>query len=131
MTQLLKALCITLITLTPLAYAEESNMPRPPWLHPEVLQAALEIGLDDIQGPQFRTAVTAFLENFNSDARRVLNRGGMDMERKIASRRRGRVKKMNKTMQALLTQEQFPRYEVYRDLMLAKMDAQSGARRRR
>ena len=108
-----------LLALSPAVFAQEGA----PWTHPDVLKAASDVRMSQDQRPQFRRAVTAFLEGFNSDVKRLLNaRSPHDLPRKIASKRRHRVKEMDKTMQAFLMPGQIPAYEAYRDLLLQKMD---------
>ena len=117
-----------LLALAPPLIAQEDT----PWTHPDVLKAAIEIRMTQDQSPRFRSAITTFLEGFNSDVKRLLNvRNPNDLPRKIASKRRARVKAMDAEVQEFLNEEQMPAYEAYRDLLLEKMDESAAKRRRR
>ena len=119
---------LSLSLLLPLAHGEEET----PWTHPEVLRAALQIGLTPDQQPQFREAVREFLEGFNSDVKRLLNSRDLDdLPRKIASKRRARVRAMDEQMAEFLSEQQQAGYEVYRDRLLERMDERAARRRLR
>lgn len=102
-----------------------------PWTHPEVLQAAFDIGMTGDERTRFRGYVTEFLQGFDQDVFR-LRRGNnqADLGRKVLQKRRSRVKTMDKQMRTLLSEEKYAGYELYRDLLLQKMDDR-GRRRRR
>ena len=111
----------------PLTYAEEQQ----PWTHPDVLRAAMSIGLANEQQPIFRSAVGSFLQNFFSDVHKLMkahNQSGL--KRKISSKRRARVDAMNEQINGILTDEQQPAYEKYRELLLQKMDERAASIRR-
>ncbi len=108
-----------------------AQQPVRPWTHPDVLVEALKIRMDESQRLEFRAAITDFLQGYGSDVRRVLNSNNQaNLPRKIATKRRNRVKEMDKTMAATLTEEQYPQYEAYRNALLAKMDEEAARRRR-
>ena len=117
-----------LLAFVPPAVAQEDT----PWTHPDVLKAAIEIRMTQDQRPRFRSAITTFLQGFNSDVRRLLNvRNPNDLPRKIASKRRSRVKALDSEVQEFLTDEQMSAYEAYRDMLLEKMDERTAKRWRR
>ena len=119
---------LTLSLLAALAHGEEET----PWTHPEVLRAAFQIGMTPDQQPQFREAVREFLEGLNVDVNRLLNSRDLDdLPRKIASKRRARVRAMDEQMAEFLSEDQQAGYEVYRDLLLDKMDERAARRRLR
>jgi hypothetical protein len=92
--------------------------------------AALKINLDAEQQPQFRDTVRVFLEGIGSDVQRLLGRANQTgLPRKIRSKRRSRVKQMDKQMADFLSPEQLPMYEVYRDTLLNQMDESAANRR--
>ena len=123
----LAILALALLFSLPLGYGEETQ----PWRDAEVLQAALDIGMSAEQTDKFRLAVREFLRGYASDVKRLLNaRNRNDLPRKIASKRRARVRTMNDQMAELLSEDQLTAYEDYRELLLEKMD-EAAARRRR
>ena len=123
------ALLLVLAIGTP-AIAQDQQ--EGPWTHPEVLKAAINIDMSPEQQAQFRKAITNFLQGLGSDVRKLLNaRNPTNVPRKIASKRKARVKAMDEEVQAFLTEEQFPSYEAYRDLLLEKMDEAAEKRIRR
>lgn len=126
-----KPLALTLlIALATPAFAQDFE--EGAWTDPEVLKAAIDIGLTPEQRADFRSAITTFLQNFSSDVKRLLNaRNPNDLPRKIAAKRKARVKVMDEEMQAFLTEEQYPAYETYRDLLLEKMQEEAEKRIRR
>ena len=103
------------------AHANAGEAQTAPWLEPDVLAASLEIGMDEAQIPQFRMIVSEFI-NEQIKALNKLLRGHnvTDMERKMKSRTNALKRNMDKQMSALLTEEQYPRYETYRDLLISK-----------
>ncbi|NKC00011.1 MAG: hypothetical protein GKR90_16130 [Pseudomonadales bacterium] len=118
-------LLLLLLVIGPPAMGEER-----PWTDPEVLQAAFSIAMTAEQQPQFRAAVADFLQGYGSDVRKLLNgRNNLRIERKIASKRRNRVKTMDNEVATFLSEAQLGAYENYRATLLAKMDERAKARR--
>ncbi|MEM7020334.1 MAG: EF-hand domain-containing protein [Pseudomonadota bacterium] len=108
------------------------DQPQGPWTHPEVMKAALDIGMSEEQQAKFRESVGEYLTGLGDDVRRLLRSNNQsNLERKIASKRRARTKAMNEQMQAMLSPEQYPKYEVYRELLFEKMDEAQKKRGRR
>ncbi len=94
------------------------------------MQAATNINLTPTQWEPFRGAVSDFLQGFGKDVSRVLRASDQrDLPRKIAKKRRSRVKSVNQQMQDILSPEQLPAYAVYRDTLLEKVDEQAQHRR--
>ena len=117
--------CLPLAAST--IYAEQQ---RPAWAHPDVLKAAIQINMDKAQQDQFRASIAAFLEGYVADVQRLMrgnNQSGLP--RKIRSKRRARVSTMDEQMTEVLSEEQFPAYENYRDILLAKMEEFAKMRR--
>ena len=125
--RLRSGLIVSVLLFSPLVIAQEYD----PWLNPEVLRAAWEIGVTAEEQLEFRSAVTDFLQGYGADVRRLLNGNNRtDLPRKIARKRRVRVKAMDERIALILTDHQIPRYETYRDLLLKKMDERAANRRR-
>lgn len=124
MTAAVLLLSATLIFSTNLTAAES----QAPWTHPEVLQAAVNIGMTDEQQPQFREALTEFLQGFSADVRKLMRANNQtDLPRKIERKRNRRVSNMDKQMSTFLDPTQYAAYEIYRDTLLEKMDDAGGA----
>lgn len=101
---------------------QAAEQPTPAFAKPEVLKAALQIGLTDEQQPKFRDGVTNFL-NCRIGAFNKLMRGRdqSDMERKMKSKTKACGKTMDKEMTAFLTDEQKPKYQNYREILFANL----------
>ena len=119
------------LVLTTSAAAQQAQQEYQPWTHPEVLKAAFDIGMTPEQRPQFQAAVTEMLREFNEDVQRLMKRHNQTgLPRKIASKRRARVKAMDEQMAAFLSEEQVLLYHTYRDKLLEKMDERAARLRR-
>jgi len=114
----------TLVLSTKLTAAE----PQAPWTHPDVLLAAVNIGMTEEQQPQFREALAEFLQGFSADVRKLMRANNQtDLPRKIERKRNRRVSTMDKHMSTFLDSTQYAAYETYRDSLLEKMDEAAGA----
>lgn len=112
------------LSFTPNAFAEEKSatQARPPWLQSDVLKAGVAIDLTEEQKPQFRQAVTALINNQVSVTNRLLRRNNVDnLERKLKTASNRQFKKMDKSMKALLTAQQFTQYGDYRAALKEQM----------
>ncbi len=90
-----------------------------PWTQPEVLRAAVEIGMREDQRSQFREAVSTYLKDLGEMVSKELGRpNAANIKRKIKSRNKKLVKAMDERMALFLSAEQIPRYEVYRERLL-------------
>ncbi len=99
-----------------------TDAPRPPWLDTEVLKAALAIELTEEQKPQFQQAVSDLVNNRAKAFNKLLRRNNVtNLERKMKTASSRQFNKMDKAMAGFLSDAQFPRYEVYRDLLEQKM----------
>ena len=117
-------LSATLVFSTNLTAAE----PQAPWTHPDVLQAAVNIGMTEEQQPQFREALTEFLQGFGADVRKLLRANNQtDLPGKIERKRKRRVSTMDKQMSTFLDSTQYAAYEIYRVMLLEKMEEAGGA----
>ena len=102
-----------------------------PWRHPEVLKAAIDIGMNAEQRPQFQTAITEMLQGYGADVRKLLRAHNQtNLPKKIEKKRKVRVKALDKNVAGFLNEDQMPAYESYRDTLLDKMAERAAARRR-
>jgi hypothetical protein len=92
------------------------------WTHPEVLKAALAIGMTDEQKPKFGNGITGFFNCRIEAFKRVMKgRDNVDIERKMKSKTNACLRKMDKEMHGFLTEAQLPKYEIYRDTLTSKL----------
>lgn len=113
------ALLFAAAVLTGTVSAQEN---RPPWATDDVIAAAIQIGMDDNQRLQFRDAVTTFLEEYQKAVNKLLRAHNVsNLERKIDSKRKALVGDMDESMAQFLSEDQIPRYDAYRDLLLSKL----------
>ena len=99
-----------------------AEQPRPPWLQPDVVKASVEIGMDEEQATLFRASVGRFLDGRMKALNRLLQGNNVtDIERKLKRKTKTLQKQMDGEMAEFLTDEQYPRYEVYRDTLMSHM----------
>ena len=126
---MLKQFIITALILSCAAtYAEEEVQP---WRHPDVLKAAIDMRVSAEQRPQFQAAITAMLQGYASDVRKLMRAHNQtNLPKKIEKKRKVRTKAMDKAVAEFLNKDQIPAYEIYRDTLLAKMAERAAQRRR-
>ena len=105
-----------------MASAVAEEQPRPAWMQKDVLQAALNIGMNEEQSPQFKVALTRYFDDLNSGIKKLIRRNPTGLERAIKRKSNSVRKNMDKDMAKFLTEEQMPRYHIYRDLLLSRLD---------
>ena len=94
---------------------------RPPWMQPDVVRAAVDIGMTDEQLAHFRSHVAEFMDGRMKAFNNLMRRNNVtNMDRKMKSRTNKLKRRMDEQMSELLTEEQYPKYEVYRDLLMSK-----------
>ena len=100
---------------------EGAAQQRPPWMQPDVVRAAVDIGMTDEQLAQFRSHVAEFMDGRMKAFNNLMRRNNVtNMDRKMKSRTKKLKRRMDEQMSELLTEEQYPKYEVYRDLLMSK-----------
>ena len=111
-----------LILVVACGSALAAEQPRPPWLQPDVVKASVEIGMDEEQAALFRASVGRFLDGRMKALNRLLRGNNVtDLERKLKRKTRTLTKQMDEEMAEFLTDEQFPKYEVYRDTLMSHL----------
>jgi hypothetical protein len=102
--------------------AQAADQPTPAFAQPEVLKAALQIGLTEEQQPKFRDGVTHFFNCRTAAFNRLMKgRDQVDLERKMKSKTKSCAKTMDKEMHEFLTEEQRPKYQNYREVLFANL----------
>ena len=100
---------------------EGAAQQRPPWMQPDVVRAAVDIGMTDEQLAQFRSHVAEFMDGRMKAFNNLTRRNNVtNMDRKMKSRTKKLRRRMDEQMSELLSEEQYPKYEVYRDLLMSK-----------
>ena len=93
----------------------------PPWLQPEVVEAYVDIGLTDEQKPMFQKALIDYLQKSNRAIQSAINNNKGNLEREIRRRFKKQTKRWSKNAAEFLTEEQYPKFEAYRDTLVASM----------
>lgn len=110
-----------LLILTMVPALMEAQQQRPPWMQPDVVRAAVDIGMTEEQLAQFRSHVAEFMDGRMKAFNNLMRRNNVtNMDRKMKSRTKKLKRRMDEQMSELLTEEQYPKYEVYRDLLMSK-----------
>ena len=100
----------------------EAAQPRPAWMQPEVVRAAVDIGMSDEQLVQFRANVSEFIEGRIKAFNDLMRRHNVtNIDRKMKSKTNKLRRRMDEQMKELLTEDQYPKYEVYRDVLMSNM----------
>ena len=110
-----------LLILTAMPALVEAQQRTPPWMQPDVVKAAVDIGMSEEQLAQFRSHVAEFMDGRMKAFNNLMRRNNVtNMDRKMKSRTNRLKRRMDEQMGELLTEEQYPKYEVYRDLLMSK-----------
>ena len=92
-----------------------------PWLQPEVAKAYVDIGLTDEQKPKFQKVLIEYLQKSNRAIQSAINNNKGNLEREIRRRFKKQTKRWSKNATEFLTEEQYPKFEFYRDTLVASM----------
>ena len=117
--KLAKTLAVLLI-LTAMPALAEAQQRTPPWMQPDVVKAAVDIGMTDEQLAHFRSHVAEFMDGRMKAFNNLTRRSVTNLDRKMKSRTKRLRRRMDEQMGELLTEEQYPKYEIYRDLLMSK-----------
>ena len=124
----LAPLVLLVLLLCPLGSQAASNSP---FLNPEVVKAAVAIQMSAEQSAEFRKITGEFGDSLGPAFSKLVQRTNpAHLPRKWRTKRGRLVKDMNKKMAAVLTDEQYPLYEQYVEVLLEKMDEQAAQRAR-
>ena len=98
--------------------------PTPPWLQPAVVKAYTDIGLTDEQQPLFRKSLVDYLQKSNRAIQSAINNNKGNLEREIRRRIKKQLNRWSENVAEILTDEQYPKFEIYRDTLVATMTNQ-------
>ena len=92
-------------------------------MQPAVLKAAIAIELTDAQQPVFQQAITTFAQERMSALRRLMRGNNQtNIPRKWRSKTRGLLEDMDETMKPVLSEAQWPAYELYRETLKENLE---------
>ena len=109
-TLVLATMCLTIT-----AQAEQT----PPWLQPEVVKAYADIGLTEEQKPMFRKAQIDYIQKSHRSIRSAINSNKGNLEREVRHRVKKQLNRWSKNAEEFLTDEQYPKFEIYRDRLVS------------
>ncbi len=91
------------------------------WLDPEVLAKQEAIQLSDAQKPYFQASLTQYLQDVPPMIQKTVRTSKGNLDKEIRRGNRKLLKVMNGQMGKILSEEQYPLYEDYRDTLVKKM----------
>lgn len=92
-----------------------------------LIQAAADIRMTDEQKAAFQSNLEEFMDDVASATRKLLRRNNeTNVMKKIVRKRKQLLNSMDRKMAKVLTEEQYPRYEAYRDLFYASISGRLG-----
>ena len=87
-----------------------------------LVSAAVDIRLSENQNAAFQTHLGEYLEKLGSSTRKLVRRNNeTDVAKKIIRKRKQLTRTLDKKMAGILREDQYPQYEKYRTLLLAKL----------
>ena len=117
-----KYLTLVALSLATIGFAfTAQSEPTAPWLQPEVVKAYADIELTDEQKPIFREALIDYLQKSNRAIQSPINNNKGNLEREIRRRIKKQLNRWSTNVSEILTEEQYPKFEVYRDTLVATM----------
>ncbi|MFT7652614.1 MAG: hypothetical protein ACI9ON_002790 [Limisphaerales bacterium] len=101
---------------------QAQDQPKPAFMQPEVLRAALAINMTEAQKPQFQAALTRFFDGRWSSLARLMQKNNQtDLPRKWKKKTNSLLKTMDKEVAGFLTEEQLPAYDTYRNTLKSNL----------
>ena len=114
-------LFVTLVLATMCLAITAQAEQTPPWLQPEVVEAYVDIDLTEEQKPMFQKALIDYLQKSNRAIQSAITNNKGNLEREIRRRFKKQTKRWSKNAEEFLTEEQYPKFEAYRDTLVASM----------
>ena len=104
---------------------QAADLPKPPYLQPEVLRAAIAMNMTEVQKPQFQAAITRFFDDMIAAMAKLKKKTNDTnlhrMQRKAKSKTKSLLKAMDKDVAGFLAEEQLPAYDTYRDALKSNL----------
>ena len=107
---------LILATMCPGLTAQAEQTPA--WLQPEVVKAYVDIGLTDEQKTMFKEAQIDYIQKSHRAIRSAINSNKGNLEREIRRRIKKQLNRWSKNAAEFLTEEQYPKFEIYRDMLV-------------
>jgi hypothetical protein len=122
-------LATVLLGLALTAVAEDAATPPtaptpiqlPPWMTADVMKAAVAMNMTDVQKPEFNKAVGQYITDHFAMIQKEIKRSAPNLDMTIKSRDRALVHTLDDNVHKILTQEQWPEYEKYKDALLTAL----------
>ena len=89
----------------------------PVWMSPDLIQATVQIGMTDAQKPEFSKAVGGYVSAHFSMLPNEVKRNAPDLERRIKSKDKALLHKLDAQVHEILTKEQLPAYDNYKKVL--------------
>ena len=122
---LLSSPLLSLALLFGTLFATANSQALDPWSDPQIVRAVFALNLADDQKPLFASAVEDCLQGYMSDVKKLMRANNQtDLDRKLAKKRKSRLKALDDAMAKVLTEPQKPSYEEFRTLLNQKIDQQ-------
>jgi len=86
-----------------------------------VMKAAVAMNMTDVQKPEFNKAVGQFITDHFAMIQKEIKRSAPNLDMTIKSRDRALVHTLDDNVHKILTQEQWPAYENYKEALLAAL----------
>ena len=103
------------------------------WQHPDIAKAAAAMQLNREQIQRFRVITGELIDDLMARVLSLMKRrqtqGPEQTEQKMSSARRKFIREMNARMKEILTDEQWPAYENYRDTLIGRLGVMRKGRR--
>ena len=121
------ALATVLLGFALIAVAEDAATPPtaptplqqlPPWMTADVIKAAVAMNMTDAQKPEFNKAVGQFITDHFAMIQKEIKRSAPNLDMTIKSRDKALIHTLDDNVHKILTQEQWPEYENYKDALL-------------
>lgn len=125
-----RALAAFLLAFSLIATAEGPETPPatptplrelPPWVTADVIKAAIAMNMTDAQKPEFNKVVGQFIGDHFSMIQKEVKKNAPNLDMAIKSRDKALVHKMDDEMHKILTPEQLPAYDNYKDALLVAL----------
>jgi hypothetical protein len=98
---------------------EPTPLPQlPPWMTADVIKAAVSMNMTDAQKPEFNKVVGQFITDHFAMIQKEIKRSAPNLDMTIKSRDKALIHTLDDNVHKILTQEQWPAYENYKDALL-------------
>jgi Spy/CpxP family protein refolding chaperone len=91
----------------------------PAWMSPQVINAAVQINMNEAQQAQFRQIVGDYVTRHYAMIQQEAKKGAPNLDMTIKSKDKALVHKMDDEMHKVLTPEQYPAYDNYKKVLRA------------